>query len=365
MGWRLQGCFSIYPLQERNESGINAIYRVEKAIPATIEPWKNSMKITFVAAEGCLASGIAGLLDMFAIANMWSASLSGNPEPPFATEIVTQGGKPVISGGCMQMLPHRSLADALATDFVLIPPFIPLPVPNQDSTVEVRNWIIDHHRRHTPVAAMCTGVFLLAETGLLDGRTATTNWQFARKFRWRFPEVDLHPEYLLTEDNGLICTGAATSYYNLGLRIIGRYGSAELASACAKALLLDPNRDSQTPYFMLPRQRGHNDHQVLKAQRYLEENFSKGIGIDEVARHVRISPRHFKRRFKQATDHAPIQYLQMVRIEAAKKKLETTMATIEEITQYIGYEDSSTFRRLFRHHTQLSPREYRDKFSCV
>jgi len=323
------------------------------------------MKMTFLAAEGCLASGIAGLVDMFAIANMWSAYLSGNPDPPFATEIVTQGGRPVVSSGCMQMLPTRSLADAPATDFVLIPPFIPLPDPDQGDTATVRNWIIAHHRRQTPVAAMCTGVFLLAETGLLDGRMATTNWQFARKFRRRFPEVDLHPEYLLTEDNGLICTGAATSYYNLGLSIINRYGSAELASACAKALLIDPNRDSQTPYFMLSRQREHNDHEMLKAQRYLEQNFSKGVVIDEVARHVRISPRHFKRRFKHATGHAPIQYLQMVRIEAAKKKLETTMETVDEITQYIGYEDSSTFRRLFRQHTNLSPREYRDKFSCV
>ena len=323
------------------------------------------MKITFLAAEGCLASGIAGLLDMFVIANMWSTHLSGNPEAPFATEIVTQGGRPVVSSGCVQMLPHRSMEDALVTDLVLIPPFIPLPGQDQGDTVEVRQWIIGHHRRDTPVAAMCTGVFLLAETGLLQGRIATTNWQFARKFRRRFPDVDLRPEFLLTEDNGLICTGAATAYYNLGLRIIGRYGSAELASACAKALLLDPNRDSQTPYFMLPRQREHNDHDVQKAQRYLEENFSKGVVIDEIARHVRISPRHFKRRFKQATGHAPMQYLQLVRIEAAKMKLETTRETIDEITQYIGYEDSSTFRRLFRQHTQLSPREYRDKFSWV
>lgn len=323
------------------------------------------MKITFVAAEGCLASGIAGLLDMFTIANMWAAHLSGDPEPPFATEIVTRGGEPVVSGGCMQMLPHRAMEDALATDLVLIPPFIPVPDPDRDDTAAVRQWIVDHHRRRTPVAALCTGVFLLAETGLLDGRTATTNWQFAAKFRRRFPAVDLRPEYLLTEADGLICTGAATAYYNLGLQIIGRYGSAELASACAKALLLDPNRDSQTPYFMLPRQRGHSDQEVAKAQRYLEENFSTGVAIDEVARHVRISPRHFKRRFKQATGHAPMQYLQLVRIEAARKKLETTTETVEEVTQYIGYEDSSTFRRLFKHHTGLSPREYRDKFSCV
>ena len=105
------------------------------------------MKMTFLAAEGCLASGIAGLVDMFAIANMWSAYLSGKPDPPFATEIVSQGGRPVVGSGCMQMLPTRSLADAPATDFVLIPPFIPLPVPDQGDSATVRNWIIAHHRR--------------------------------------------------------------------------------------------------------------------------------------------------------------------------------------------------------------------------
>ena len=320
------------------------------------------MKITFLAAENCLSSGITGLLDMFSIANMWSSFFSGNPEPLFETEIATLGGKPVLSSGCIQMLPHRPLENVTATDFVMIPPFIPLPNPEAINSVELRKWIISQHQMRTPVAAMCTGVFLLAETGLLNGKTATTNWQFAGKFTRRFPEVNLHAEHLLTEENGLICTGAATSNFNLGLRIIGRYGSNELASACAKALLIDPNRESQTPYFIMRQEREHSDNQVLKAQGYLEENFSKGITIDEVAHHVCISPRHFKRRFKHATGHAPIHYLQMVRIEAAKKRLETSMDTIEEITRYIGYEDSSTFRRLFKNHTKLTPREYRDKF---
>lgn len=323
------------------------------------------MKITFLAADGCLSSGITGLLDMFAIANMWSAFLYDNPEPLFETEIATLGGKPVLSSGCIQMLPHRPLENVRATDFVLIPPFIPLPDPEAIDSVALRKWIISQHQMKTPVAALCTGVFLLAETGLLSGKTATTNWQFARKFKRRFPDVHLHTEHLLTEEDGLICTGAATSNFNLGLRIIGRYGSNELASVCAKALLLDPNRESQTPYFIFRQEREHSDGEVLKAQRYLEANFSKNIKIDEVADHVRISARHFKRRFKNATGHAPVHYLQMVRIEAAKKKLETTLETIEEITQYIGYEDSSTFRRLFKHHTKLSPREYRDKFLCV
>ncbi len=343
-------------------------------MPKTVPKWpcrrstdteNTPMKITFLAADGCLSSGITGLLDMFAIANMWQLSLTGHPEPLFVTEIATLGGKPVLSSGCIQMLPHRSLEHVGTTDFVLIPPFIPLPDPLAINSIELRKWIVSQYNRGTPVAAMCTGVFLLAETGLLHGKTATTNWQFARKFKRRFPEVDLHTEHLLTEEDGLICTGAATSNFNLGLRIIGRYGSKELASACAKALLIDPHRESQTPYFIFHEEKEHNDCDVRKAQRYLAENYPKPIRIDEVASHVCISPRHFKRRFKLATGHAPVHYLQMVRIEAAKNRLETTLETIEEITRNIGYEDSSTFRRLFKHHTNLSPREYRDKFLSV
>lgn len=323
------------------------------------------MRMTFLAVDGCLSSGITDLLDMFTIANMWQASLTGNPEPLFVSEIVTLGGRPVLSSGCIQMLAHRPLENVTATDFVLIPPFMPLPLPGAIDNADLRQWLISQHHRRTPVAAMCTGVFLLAETGLLNGKIATTNWQFSRKFQQRFPKVRLHTEHLLTEEDGLLCTGAATSNFNLGLRIISRYGSSELASICAKALLIDPNRESQMPYFIFHQEREHNDGEVRKAQHYLAENFAKPIKIDEVASHVCISPRHFKRRFKQATGYAPVHYLQMVRIEEAKKKLATTLETIEEITRSIGYEDSSTFRRLFKSHTDLSPREYRDKFLCI
>ena len=322
------------------------------------------MQITFIAAENCFSSGIAGLFDMFSIANMWQASLTGRPEPLFATEIVSVGGQPVLSSGCIQLLPHRALEEAGDTDLVLIPPFIPLPDPAARWNAALQDWLIMQHESKTPIAALCTGAFLLAETGLLNGRIATTNWHFARKFRRRFPEVRLDIEQLITEEDGLICTGAATSHYNLGLRLIGRYGSKELSAICAKALLIDPRRDSQAPYFMHRREE-HNDAEILKAQHYFEKNYGQNIRIDEVADHVRISPRHFKRRFQNATGYTPISYLQLVRIEIARQKLESTLESIEEITRQIGYEDSSTFRRLFKSHTKLSPREYRDKFLYV
>lgn len=320
------------------------------------------MKITFLAAEGCLSSGITSLLDMFAIANLWQTSLTGDRHPLFDTEIVAAQGKPILSSGCIQLLPHRAVEKVSDTDLVLIPPFVPLPDFTTKRIAAIREWVIHQYGMQTPIGALCTGTFLLAETGLLDGRRATTNWQFARKFTRRYPAVRLDIGQILTEEDNLICTGAATASYNLGLMLIGRHGSEELATLCAKALLVDPNRDSQTPYIIHRHQEGHSDAQILQAQRYLEKHFAENIRIDDVADHVCISSRHFKRRFRQVTGCTPIRYLQLVRIEAARQQLESTLATIEEITEQIGYDDCSTFRRLFKQHTGLSPREYRGRF---
>lgn len=320
------------------------------------------MKITFLAAENCLPSGITGLLDMFAIANLWQASLTGNREPVFVTEIVTPEGRPVTSSGCVTLLPQRAAEEAFDSDLVILPPFAPVPDFTTEIDAGILDWITGRHAAGIPIAALCTGTFLLATTGLLNGRRATTNWQFTRRFQRQFPAVLLEVERLLTEDNGLICTGAATACYSLGLMLIHRHGSGELAAACAKAMLVDPNRDSQAPYIVQDQSRQHRDSLILSAQQYMKENLARDLRIDAVAGFVHLSPRHFKRRFRQATGCTPISYLQSVRLGAAKKRLETTLDTVDEITAQIGYGDSSTFRRLFKTQTGLSPREYRARF---
>jgi transcriptional regulator GlxA family with amidase domain len=318
--------------------------------------------ITFFAGQGCLASSISSLTDAFTVANLWHKALSKDSEPLFATQVVSVDGKPIHCDGGIHIHPHLSLDRFERTDFLLIPPFLPVAEPLTEDIETVLGWIIDQYRAGIPIAAMCTGAFLLAETGLLDGKTATTNWQFATLFKRRYPGVHLRPEHILTEDSGLICTGAVTAIYNLGLHIIERCGSKELASVCSKALLVDPNRNSQAPYIIHRGRAGHRDADMLKAQRYMEENYPRGITMDQVAGYVCLSPRQFKRRFKRATGDGPLAYLQTVRIEAAKTRLETTLESIDAITRQIGYEDSSAFRRLFKKHTDLSPREYRDKF---
>ena len=319
--------------------------------------------ITCLVLEDCLFSATAGLMDAFSIANLWQASSGEETRGPlFESEIVSLGGRPVTARGGILLQPHRSMAEVEHTDVILVPPVLPNIGPPPPGIDSVRGWLIDHYRRQTLIGALCTGTFILAETGLLDGRQATTNWQYARMFRRRFPRVRLQPDKVMTEDRGLICSGAATSFFQLAIHLIDTFGSEDLARICAKALLVDPNRESQAPYAVLDFPRDHGDAGVLKAQRLMEHHFAGPLAIDDIAREVGISPRHFKRRFKQVVGETPLGYLQRVRIEAAKQRLERSRAPVSEITWQIGYADTSSFCRLFKKTTGLSPRDYRERF---
>ncbi|MBM9603040.1 GlxA family transcriptional regulator [Desulfopila inferna] len=321
------------------------------------------MKFTFLITEDCFYSGVIGLLDTFGIANLWHQKLTGCRENRFEVELVSVDDGPVTGSGCIELKAHRTIKEAETPEYIILPPVWPSPNMGRQLNDTVTDWLVRNNKVAVPIAAVCTGSFLLAETGLLDGRLATTNWQFARKFQHLFPKVRLKPEMILTEDDRLICTGAATAYFNLALRLIERYGTEDLAKVCSKALLIEPNRTSQAPYFLEHHKIKHNDTDIMKAQGFMEDNYRELKVVNEIADFVGISSRHFKRRFKQATGYSPLTYLQDIRIEQAKKKLESTMDSIEEITQQIGYENTSTFRRLFKDRTSLSPREYRDKFS--
>jgi transcriptional regulator GlxA family with amidase domain len=304
------------------------------------------------------------MVDAFQIANLWHQAFSKEEcEPLFETRIVTEDGRAVNAWGGITVNCDGSIDEVGDTDAIIIPPFLPVNGSLMEKFRPLLDWVVVHYRKNTMVCAQCTGSFLLAETGLLDGKMATTNWHFVRSFKRRYPKVRLEPERVLTEDSGLFCSGAATASLNLALRLIEIFGTETLASVCAKALLVDPNRESQSPYVIYDFQKNHNDMEILKAQAWMETNYSGDVGIDSIANRVGISPRHFKRRFKRATGESPLSYLQQLRVEEAKKRLEKTRDTVNEITWGIGYEDSSTFRRLFKKFTGLTPREYRDKFS--
>ncbi|SMD08653.1 transcriptional regulator, AraC family with amidase-like domain [Desulfocicer vacuolatum DSM 3385] len=322
--------------------------------------------ITLLAYPHCSMSSIIGPIDAFAMANLChrrTQSMEICPEPLFSWDIVSLDGEIVEGYGRVIIQPHQSIHGIKTTDFILIPGFLPpLDFMGKIPRTLIK-WFQRWHHGNAMIGASCTGTFFLAETGLLDGKVATTNWEFVRYFQRCYPHVQLKPERILTEDGGLICSGATTSFLDLSLFLIEKFGSEELAAHCGKALLVEPNRRNQSPYVVFDYQKNHSDEKILLAQNRMEKCFEQAIPLDALASDLGISPRHFKRRFKKATGDSPLTYLQRVRIEAAKRKLETTMENITEITWQVGYEDSNSFRRLFRKYTGLSPREYRERFS--
>ena len=322
--------------------------------------------ITLLAYPNCNMSGIAGTIDALAIANLWyqrGSEPGAERAPLFSWDIVSLDGELVHGSNRIKIQPHCSIHEVNATDFILIPGFIPPLDFIGNVPQEITAWIMHWHGKNTMIGTVCTGTFFLAETGLLDGKVATTNWLFARYFQKLYPNVHLRPEQILTRDGGLICSGASTSFLDLCLYLIETFGSSELADQCARSLLLEPNRRSQSPFVIFDYQKNHVDEKILASQTYMENNFAETISLEALASDLGISPRHFKRRFKSATGDSPLGYLQRIRIETAKQQLETTMETVDEITSQVGYEDSNSFRRLFKKYTGLSPRAYRDRFA--
>ncbi|MCP4109845.1 MAG: AraC family transcriptional regulator [Desulfobacteraceae bacterium] len=322
--------------------------------------------ITFLAEKGCMSSTIAGSIDAFSIANLSRRILDQNvAEDLFSFRIATEDGHPVRANGGLLLQPDTDILEITNTDIVVIPAmFFPYQIPSE-RIKKIGKWLKEKYENGSLIASSCTGTFLLADMGLLDGKTVTTNWQLAGWFRDMYPSVNLKIERIFTEDSGIYCTGAATAFFDLCLHFINKFGSRELYARCARALLVDPGRKSQAPYILYDFWKNHTDEQILDIQKWMEDHFAENISIDDLADMAGISPRHFKRRFKQATGETPLAYLQLLRIENAKQKLETTRDTINDITWNVGYEDIHSFRRLFKKYTGLSPKEYRNKFSHI
>ncbi|MDM8522766.1 GlxA family transcriptional regulator [Desulfococcaceae bacterium HSG8] len=324
------------------------------------------IRITFLVEENCMSSTIAGSIDAFSVANLWRRMLDSKvTEDLFAFRIVTADGLPVTANGGLLLQPHSSISEVADTDIIVIPamffPYQILP----ERMEKIGQWVKSRHKNGSLIASSCTGTFLLADMGLLDGKIATTNWQLAGWFRDMYPSVNLKIERIFTEDSGIYCAGAATAFFDLCLHFISKFGSRELYARCSRALLVDPDRKSQAPYILYDFWKKHADEPILNIQKWMEDHFAENISIDNLAGKAGISPRHFNRRFKKATGETPLAYLQLLRIENAKRKLETTRDNISDITWNVGYEDIHSFRRLFKKYTGLSPREYRNKFAIM
>ena len=280
--------------------------------------------------------------------------------PMFDIHLVGLGSETRLYGGLFSVHPDAMMKDVKKTDLIIIPALQPQSL---SVNLDFIPWISEQYKRGAEVASLCVGAFLLASTGLLKGKKCTTHWLAADAFRQMFPDVTLLPEKIITEDNGIYSSGGAYSFINLVLHLIEKYSGRDVAVYVSKVLEVEIERKSQSPFTVFMGQKEHEDDPIKKAQEYIESNVGEKISVDQLAGLFLISRRNFERRFKKATANTPVEYLQRVKIEAAKKSLESGRENINEVMYAVGYSDSKAFRTTFKKITGLSPLDYRKKYN--
>jgi transcriptional regulator GlxA family with amidase domain len=322
-------------------------------------------RVQILAYEGCMASEVMGIADLFHIANkLWSHQNSKSKERLFVFELIGMRGTSVSTANGARI--DVRIARKMDGDLLIVPGLdfdsARILIDRLAQLEPEIAFIRKTAQRGIPIASMCVGAFLLAEAGALDGRKATTSWLLNGVLEKRYPSVKLELNAIVTEDDGVFCAGAVTAAYDLGLRLVERFGDGDLAQVVAKVMLLEPNRRSQAPFIFSSLDAQSKDTLVAQVSKWLHRNFRKQFSIDEVAAHFAVSARTLLRRFREEMQETPIGYLQKVRLEHAKALLETTNLPFAQIVDQVGYLDESTFRRLFKRHVGLTPIEYQKRF---
>lgn len=322
------------------------------------------LNIVVVGFDTALASAITGVLDLFALAGVsWNRVQGEEVGRHFNVRLASPDGAPIRCINAIQIIAQLSYAEIEDID-ILIVPTIGGPIDEVLAHNPQLLALLQHaNREGWTIAGNCTGNFLLAEAGILNGRTATTHWGFKQQFLQRYPEVNLTAEQLITRDEHIYCAGGGLAWFDLGLHMIERYVGYEVALQTAKAFVIDYRRDSQLSYSLMRLAKPHKDELVKQVQTWLQQHYAQTFTLDELAQRFSVSKRTLIRRFNAALDSPPNAYLQSLRIEAAQKLLEDTELTVDVVMAQVGYEDASSFRRLFRKHSGLTPTDYRRRFS--
>ena len=322
------------------------------------------INVVVLGFDQALASAITGVVDLFAMAGVTWNRIQGEPtEPVFKTLIASKNQQDIQCSNGLKLAAHLSFDDITQAQVIIVPT-IGGPI-NQVLAFnpELISLLQKAHHANWTIAGNCTGNFLLAQAGILDGKSATTHWGFKNDFEQRFPNVLLKTDQMITRDENIYCAGGGLAWFDLGLHIIERSVGFETAIQTAKAFVLDYRRDSQLSYSIMRLSKAHKDEMVRQAQAFLEENYAQPFNVESFAQSFSISKRTLIRRFNNALAMPPNSYLQSIRIERAQKMLEESQHNVEQVMNLVGYEDASSFRRLFRKKTGLSPTEYRHRFS--
>lgn len=324
------------------------------------------MTVRHVTILGChksMATTLFGPMDILMQAGrLWNRVSQSPPTPFFEVILASADGQPIECLNRVLVQPHCGIDDVRETDLIVIA-----------SATYVREilergpglvpWIRRQYERGAHVASVCTGVFLLAETGLLDGKSGTLHWGFADLFRRNYPRVRLEEDRMFIDQGRLYCSAGVSAGMDLSLYLVEKFCGREIAVQCARTMILDLGRETQTPYARLLCSTDHGDPVASRAQAWIERRYAQPLDYERLADLCRTSRRSLERRFKRATGLTPLGYLQRVRVEAAKRMLEEGGRSFDEIAYRVGYEDVSFFRRVFVRGTGLRPKEYRQRFS--
>ncbi len=320
-------------------------------------------KISLLIYEDAVLSAIAAVIDMLAAVNAYCRQ-KGNP-PAFGLELVGEKMKNIQLDVPAQLICQRTMSEVTDTDLIIVPSFMSDSRTVLRKNAAIVEWIKKMKGQGAEIASLCVGSFFLAEAGLLKGKSATSHWASIDEMRARYPGIDVKPDLIITDQDGIYTSGGGFSSFKLVLYLIEKFCGRETAIWISRSLSVDMDQISQAHFAVFTGQHRHDDSEILKSQTYIEKNYSTDLKIDALATRVNTGKRNFIRRFKAATNNTPIEYLQRVRVEAAKKALESVDIPVDAVMDLTGYSDIKTFRMIFKRLTGLSPRDYRKKYSRV
>lgn len=323
------------------------------------------MHVSIIVPMGeIVVSSVVGAFKLFHSVNTYLKQTGQRTDDFYHIDLVGLEGENAYYHGLFDVNPNKLIGDVKQTDLVIVSTVR----GDFEQAININEafipWIRDQRIQHgAEVASLCGGAFLLAATGLLNGKRASTHWTAHDAFRARFPQVELVPEKIIVDEDGIYTSGGAYSFLNLLLHLVQKYNGRETAIWCAKMFEIEFDRSSQSPFIIFQGQKDHADETIREAQDYIEANYHDKLSIDSLSERFATSRRNFVRRFKKATANTPLEYIQRVKIEAAKKQLESSTRNISEVMYDVGYNDQKAFRNIFRKVTGLSPHAYRMKYN--
>ena len=319
--------------------------------------------VTILVPEAAVLAAITDPRYMFTAANQFLAS-AGKPAL-FNVQLVGLTKEINLDNGLFTINVDKTIDEVEQTDLI----FIPAISGDIKTAIDINKaffpWIVEQRNKGAEVASLCIGAFLLAATGLLRGKKCSTHWLFANEFRAMFPDITLVEGNIITEEQGIYSSGGANSYWNLLLYLLEKYTNRDTAILAAKFFAIDIDRNSQSAFVMFQGQKEHEDSEIRDAQDFIENNFQDKITVDQLAEKFSVGKRSFERRFKKATNNTVAEYIQRVKVEAAKRSFESSRKNINEVMFDVGYTDTKAFRDVFKKVTGLTPIEYRNKYNKI